>query len=139
MQSVFQLPRLVTPDHIDELGHVGNLVFLGWLLEAAQAHSTHVGLSWERYREIGGVFVVRRHEFDYLRPAFAGEQLVIRTWIESTTRVTSTRSYEIKRDTTILVQGRTKWAFVSLETSRPCRIPPVVLTAFDIAPDGSAR
>lgn len=138
MTAKFQITRLVTRDHIDVLGHVGNLVFLDWLLDAAQAHSTCVGLSWERYRELGGVFVVRRHEFDYLMPAYEGDELLIRTWIEHTTRATSTRAYEIMRETAPVVRGRTQWAFVSLDSGRPCRIPAPVLAAFDIAPAGSA-
>ena len=136
MLPTFEQHRTVTADHIDVLGHVGNLVFLDWLLEAAQAHSDAVGLSWERYRELGGVFVVRRHEFDYLGSAYASDPLVIRTWIEDTTRVTSIRAYTVCRGEETLVCGRTRWAFVSLDTGRPCRIPAPVLAAFEIAPQG---
>src|SRR5690349_24288927 len=95
--NIFTLHQTDGEAHIDVLGHVGNLVFLEWLLAAAQAHSTAVGLTWDRYRELGRVFVVRRHEVDYLGSAFLGDQLVVRTWITETTRVTSTRSYEVMR------------------------------------------
>lgn len=134
MPAVFELTQTVGPEHIDRLGHVGNLEYLAWLLEAAEAHSSAVGLTWERYRALGGGFVVRRHEFDYLGAAFEADNLTVRTWISRTARASSTRAYEIHRGATCLLRGQTLWAFVRLDTGRPCRIPAPVLTAFGIAP-----
>jgi acyl-CoA thioester hydrolase len=132
MPEVFTVHQTVGEQHIDVLGHVGNLVFLGWLLDAAQAHSAAVGLTWERYRELGGVFVVRRHEVDYLESAYRDDQLIVRTWIGHTGRATSIRNYEVIRDTRCLVRATTTWAFVSLTTGRPCRIFEPVLVAFGV-------
>src|SRR5260370_7167438 len=69
----------VDPAHIDELGHAGNLEYLRWVLEAALAHSTHLGLDQAAYLARGQAWVVRRHEIDYLRPAIAGDRLRIET------------------------------------------------------------
>lgn len=132
VSEVFTVHHTVGEQHIDVLGHVGNLVFLGWLLAAAEAHSAAVGLTWARYRELGGVFVVRRHEVDYLGSAYLGDSLVVRTWIAHTARASSVRNYEVLRDTRCLVRATTTWAFVSLATGRPCRIVEPVLTAFGL-------
>jgi acyl-CoA thioester hydrolase len=132
VSEVFTIQHTVGEQHIDVLGHVGNLVYLGWLLDAAEAHSAAVGLTWDRYRELGGVFVVRRHEVDYLGSAYLHDQLVVRTWIANTTRATSVRDYEVLCDTRCLIRATTTWAFVSLTTGRPCRIFESVLTAFGI-------
>jgi acyl-CoA thioester hydrolase len=128
----FTVNQAVGDQHIDVLGHVGNLVFLGWLLAAAEAHSAAVGLTWERYRELGGVFLVRRHEVDYLGSAYLGDQLLVRTWIAHTARATSVRNYEVLRDTRCLVRATTTWAFINLATGRPCRIVEPVLVAFGL-------
>jgi acyl-CoA thioester hydrolase len=132
--EVFTVHHTVGEQHIDVLGHVGNLVYLGWLLAAAEAHSAAVGLTWDRYRELGGVFVVRRHEVDYLGSAYLGDLLVVRTWIAHTARATSVRAYEVLRDDRCLVRATTTWAFVSLTTGRPCRIVEPVLAAFGLSP-----
>jgi acyl-CoA thioester hydrolase len=134
VSEVFTIHHTVSEQHIDVLGHVGNLVFLGWLLAAAEAHSAAVGLTWDRYRELGGVFVVRRHEVDYLGSAYLGDSLVVRTWIAHTARATSVRNYEVLRNTQCLVRAKTTWAFVSLTTGRPCRIVEPVLEAFGLSP-----
>lgn len=134
MTAAFELTQTVGCEHIDRVGHVGNLEYLAWLLEAAEAHSAAVGLTWAHYQALGGVFVVRRHEFDYLGAAVEGDELTVRTWISSTARASSTRAYEIHRGPTCLLRGVTIWAFVRLDTGRPCRIPASVLTAFAITP-----
>ena len=130
----FERTLTVAAGDIDVLGHVGNQVYLGWLLDAAESHSSAVGLTWARYQELGGVFVVRRHELDYLAPAFEGEQLRVLTWISASARATSTRAYEIWRGDRCLMRAQTTWAFVSLSTGRPTRIPPEVFAAFDLDP-----
>lgn len=120
----FSLDIVASPDEIDELNHVSNLVYLRWVLRVAQAHSTAVGYDWDAYRELGAVFVVRRHEIDYLRPAFAGDQIALRTWVETWKGVSCVRKTSIVRsDGEELARASTLWAFVSNETGRPQRIP----------------
>ena len=67
---------------MDAIGHVNNSVYQNYLEQAAIEHSEHLGLSLELYRELSGVFVMRRVEIDYLRPAVAGDRLDITTWIQ---------------------------------------------------------
>lgn len=135
--DVFTVHQTVGDAHIDVLGHVGNLVFLDWLLAAAQAHSASVGLTWDRYRELGGAWVVRRHEIDYLGSAYLGDQLVVRTWIAQTARASSIRNYEVLRETRCLIRATTTWAFINLATGRPCRIFEPVLAAFGLVSNDS--
>lgn len=60
----------VSSEHIDILNHVNNEVYIKWLLEAATAHSESLGYSLTKFLADDGCFVVRRHEIDYLAPAF---------------------------------------------------------------------
>jgi acyl-CoA thioester hydrolase len=62
---------------MDAIGHVNNSVYQNYLEQAAIEHSEHLGLTLELYRELSGVFVMRRVEIDYLRPAVAGDRLDI--------------------------------------------------------------
>jgi acyl-CoA thioester hydrolase len=121
---------------IDELGHVSNLVWLRYVLTAARAHSAAVGLDHAAYAELGAVFVVRRHEVDYLAPAFEGEPLVTRTFVASWGAAVSERRTRIVRasDERELLRAVTTWAFVSLESGRPRRIPKGIIEAFASPP-----
>jgi acyl-CoA thioester hydrolase len=141
------LPRMSTPaspgfateiavaaDDIDELGHVSNVVYVRWILHAAQAHSRAVGYDFAAYQRLGAVFVVRRHEVDYLASALAGDRILLRTWVDSLKAASSVRMTSILRlhaDREVeLARGRTLWALIDLETGRPRRIPDELRAAF---------
>lgn len=119
---------------IDELGHASNISYLRWVQRVARAHSERVGLTYDRYRQLGAVFVVRRHEIDYLRPAMAGDELELCTWVEGWRAATSLRRTRILRasDGAELARACTTWAFVSVDGGRPTRIPADVRGAFDV-------
>jgi acyl-CoA thioester hydrolase len=55
---------------------------------------------------------------EYLLPAFEGEEVETRTWVENVRRVRSLRKYEFvrKADGKVLVKGETDWVFVDAKT-----------------------
>src|SRR4051812_31949898 len=79
----FTMPLRVGDEDIDMLGHASNIAYVRWVQDVAVAHSAAVGLDMEGYSQLGAVFVVRRHEIDYLRPVVRGDTLELRTWIDS--------------------------------------------------------
>ena len=117
---------------MDALGHVNNAVYQHYLEQAAIEHSEHMGLSIERYRELGGVFVMRRLEIEYLRPSAAGNMLEIATWSEKMRGSRGTRRYEIRQvgKDELLVVAEALWVWVDVTTMRPRPIPNLVLDAF---------
>jgi acyl-CoA thioester hydrolase len=121
---------------LDELGHTNNIQYVRWLQDAAIAHSAHVGLTFERYVALGGVFVVRRHEIDYLRSALRGDELEVRTHVASVMAAKSERGYEIVRlgDETVVVRALTLWGYVDTTMGRPMRIPDEIYVAFGFEP-----
>ncbi len=126
----FQLPITATDADIDELDHVSNLVYLRWVLEAATAHSVARGWGHPEYRALGSVFIVRRHELDYLAPVLRGEQVIAETWVSSWRGASCVRATEIKRGDQLVLRAATTWAFISLASGRPVRIPEPLVTAF---------
>ncbi len=134
MPAIYTHEHRVTELEIDEIGHVGNVHYLGWLMTAATAHSGAQGWPWERYRELGAAFVVRRHELDYLRSAKLGDRLIVRTWVASIARVSSVRAYEIAREPgpEVLLRAVTTWAFIDLVSGVPRRIPAELASAFEL-------
>jgi len=82
---------------MDALGHVNNAVYLHYLEQAAYEHSAAAGFSDERTRELGGIWIVRRHEIEYLRPATAGDVLQVITWAVAFKGARAFRDYAIYR------------------------------------------
>lgn len=135
MVTVFEYRHTVIAEDIDDLGHAGNFHYVKWMQHAAVAHSSALGWPPERYHRIGAGWVVRSHQITYLRPAFEGEQLVIRTWVANMKTATSLRRYEIRRqdDGELLARAETDWAFVNYARQKPVRIPPEVAERFPLA------
>jgi acyl-CoA thioester hydrolase len=132
-QPVFRLDLTVADDDIDDLGHASNIAFVRWIQRVAIAHSESVGLGLETYRRLGGVFVVARHEIDYLRPALRGDVLQARTWISTVMAAKVQRATELVRavDGEPVARSLTSWGWVEMASGRPRRIPQEVLVAFE--------
>ena len=120
---------------IDDLGHVNNVEYVRWMQDVATAHADAAG-GTAAAREDGGFWVVRSHRIEYLRPAFAGDRLEVRTWVADFRRAFSTRRYEFHRpaDGVILATGETDWVYVDSATGRPRSIPEPVRSRFGLAP-----
>lgn len=121
----------VSEKDIDVLGHANNVAYLQWVQDVAVSHSEAVGLDFARYRGVGGVFVVRRHEIDYLRSALRGERLLVCTWIPSAMAAKVIRMTEVRRGSgEVVVRVSTVWGFIDGQTLRPVRIPEAIREAF---------
>jgi len=120
----------IPAEAIDENGHVNNVAYVQWMQDIAVEH----------YAAIGGIaaqgndatWFVREHRIEYFLPAFAGEEIEIKTWVENVRRVRSLRKYEFvrKSDGKILVKGETDWVFVDAKTGAPRAIPEEVSRVF---------
>ncbi len=120
------------PADIDELHHVSNLVYVRWVQDVAMAHSVAVGWDHPQYRDLGAVFVVRRHEIDYVTPVLLGDEVELHTWIAWWKNASSERRTSIRRvrDGVEVARAATLWAFIDLSSGRPRRIPEPVRAAF---------
>lgn len=134
MPRVHARTFVVPPEAIDRVGHVNNLEYLRWMLDAATEHTAAQGWPLARYEKAGAGWVVRSHAIEYLRPAFAGEAITLATWVAAMARTTSTRKYLYYRpaDDAVLATAQTLWVFVDFGTGRLTRIPGAVLAAFEV-------
>jgi len=132
MTEFFPYFHTVADAEIDEQGHANNVVYVAWMQEAAIAHSASLGWTAQRYRQLGVGWVARSHRIEYLRPAFAGDEIVVETRVADMKRVTSVRVYRITRrsDGQLLAKAETHWALVNYATGRPTRILPEIVEAF---------
>jgi acyl-CoA thioester hydrolase len=126
MPYIFYLPIKVVLDDIDELNHVNNIVYLRYVQDAAIGH-------WKTVpQEIASqiIWVARRHEIDYLKPAFLGDELVVKTWVDDFVGVKSLRQCEIMRGDEVLARSITHWISLDTQTFRPKRITEDVVKQF---------
>jgi acyl-CoA thioester hydrolase len=125
----FTMPFTAGPEHIDELGHVNNAVWVRWMEEVATAHWMADGRSQDVARY---AWVVTRHEIDYRGNVAAGEEVTAVTEIRE--RPTGAR---FERFVTFsdaggkdLVRARTTWAMIDRTSGRLMRVPAEVAAPF---------
>ncbi|HXF84039.1 MAG TPA: acyl-CoA thioesterase [Anaerolineales bacterium] len=134
LSSIYTKNFIIPETAIDENGHVNNVAYVQWMQDIAVEH----------YASLGGIeaqgadatWVIREHRIEYLLPAFAGEEIEIRTWVENIRRVRSLRKYEFvrKSDGKVLVKGETDWVFVDARTGAPRAVPEEMAKMFASAP-----
>ncbi|GAA4010095.1 thioesterase family protein [Sphingomonas swuensis] len=126
---VFTLDLTAEPEHIDELGHVNNAVWVQWIQHVAT--SDWYATAPEQYRD-AFVWVVIRHEIDYLRPALVGDIVTGRTWVDEAPRgARFDRFMEFtSAEGKLLVRARTSWAMLDKATGRPQRITREIVAPF---------
>lgn len=128
-RPVFTRQLTALPEHIDELGHVNNAVWVQWIQQVALEHwySLADPAHAENY-----FWVIVRHEIDYLRPAFEGDVVTARTWVgEAPKGARFDRLMEFTgRDGKTCVRARTVWAIIDKRSGRPVRVPADVVAPF---------
>lgn len=123
----YEIEINVQDKDLDDLRHVNNVVYVKWIQEVAAAHWQHTAPPEQRQSV---VWVVHRHEIDYLKAALANDVLRGITWVESMDGLTSMRRVQIKRGNTLLVNALTRWVMLDAHTHKPKRIEPDLARLF---------
>ena len=128
--KIFEFTLEVLPEHLDELQHVNNVVYVQFMQEVADKHWNHFV---PKELNDGVIWVVRRHEIDYLNQALLGDELLVRTWTGEHSNVTWDRQYEIVRpsDQKKIIKAKSVWVLLDKTTGRPRRIDDIVLNLFN--------
>ncbi len=133
---IFRRERTVAARDIDLLGHVNNVVWVRYVVELAAAHADALGVGFEATRQLGGIWIVRRHEVTYHGNVPGGSTIRESTWISSLRGALSLRHARFESEAgALLVEASTEWAYVDARTLRPRRVPAELRERFDpVAP-----
>jgi acyl-CoA thioester hydrolase len=128
-RPVFELTLTAGPEHIDQLGHVNNAVWVQWMEQVAVAHWEAIA---DPVHKDAYFWVVVRHEIDYLRAALEGDRITARTWVgEEPKGARFDRHMEFTgEDGKMHVRARSWWAIIDKAAGRPIRVPPDVVAPF---------
>lgn len=128
----YTLQLTVRSAELDELGHVNNVVYLGWIEQVARAHAEAVGAGFDDMSAMGVVAVVRKHSLHYHRSALLGDEVEIQTAIVEGGGLKAVRQNRIINaiNGELLVDGQTEWVWINPQTGRPKRPPEALLSKF---------
>ncbi|MCT8002823.1 acyl-CoA thioesterase [Sphingomonas sanguinis] len=127
--SRFSIQITAGPDHIDELGHVNNAVWVQWIQEIATAH-------WEAVAPpehvAAHVWVVTRHEIDYRGNVVAGETVTAETWVPNPPKGARFDRHVrfLDAEGQVKVEAVTTWALLDRATGRLLRVTAEIAAPF---------
>lgn len=125
----YRLDFVATPETIDELGHVNNAVWVQWLQKLATSH-------WDAAappaHQAAYIWVVVRHEIDYLRSLAPNGRVTGHTWVaDKPSGAKFDRFSEfIGDDGKIYLRAKTSWALLDRQSGRPMRVTDDVTAPF---------
>ena len=121
----------VLPEHIDPNNHLNNIVYLQWMQDAAIEHVQANGV-FKLTEELRLTWFAKKHTIEYLAQGFLDDEIVVITWVETLTKISTLRKYHIyrKSDKKLLCKGETLWIMINLEKGRPTKIPQTVVDLF---------
>lgn len=115
----FKIRIEVKPADIDELGHVNNVVYLGWVQLVSSEHWNSLSTGEIKSQNL---WVALRHEIDYVNPAFLGDEIFGYTWVSSLEGAKSIRHVEFYLGEKCLAKAKTNWCMLDAVTLKPKRI-----------------
>lgn len=126
----FPLSFTAEPQHIDELGHVNNAVWVQWVQAAATRN-------WDSHAsdadKAAWIWVVVRHEIDYHRPLLECQLACCFTWVAEAAKGAKFDRHVafVGSDGQRLVSALTTWALIDKASGRPQRVPAELITRFN--------
>lgn len=129
--SGFTLDLTAARQDIDELGHVNNAVWVRWIQDIAVRHWYAIASPED---DAAAIWVVIRHEIDYLRPLLVGETAYGRTWVPDPPRgARFDRLVQFDNEAgKPLIKARTTWAMIDRASGRPARVPADLAARFTV-------
>lgn len=130
--GVFAMRRQARWQDVDAAGHVNNAQYLVYISDCAFEVGRAHGWPVQRAMRAGFAIVVRHHRVEYRLPAVLDDDLEIATWFYNPRHASAMRAFTITRahDRALLAQAQVRYAWISLQTGQPVRIPPGLLADF---------
>ncbi|MEP1095666.1 MAG: acyl-CoA thioesterase [Cyclobacteriaceae bacterium] len=117
----------VKANHLDEVNHVNNVVFLQWVQDISKEHwlsKTDDLINSKMF------WVVRSHHIDYKKQVFLGDQLKVKTFVNSCRGPFSERVVEFWRAKDQVARAKSNWCLLGTGDQKPLRVPDEIQSLF---------
>lgn len=123
----FTYPITIDPADIDFMGHVNNASYLKWVQAAVLGHWRAVASAESVMQNL---WVARKHEITYFKPAFLGDPVVVTVLLEKVQGARAFYDTIIRRGEDVLAEVKSSWCCLDAETLRPARLARDVVARF---------
>ncbi len=131
----FETELKVRPDDIDMYRHVHSSRYMDYVLAARFDQMERCyKMPMTEFQKLGYGWFMAATQMNFKYPLGLGDDFVVRTWIERFTLIGLRVQFEIERrdDRKLCCNGWFDYVMVSIETSRPVRIPAEIRSKYSI-------
>lgn len=133
-KTVHEYTLTVPESDIDEYNHANNVAYIRWMQDTALDHLASAG--WPSKKMLAANFgiIARSHFIRYLKPAFAGDEILAQTWLEDWRKVRGVRKFKFirKSDNAVIATAETEWVSIKVSNGRPIKLPDEIAEAFEM-------
>lgn len=131
----FETELKVRPDDIDMYRHVHSSRYMDYVLAARFDQMERCyKMSMAEFQKLGYGWFMAATQMNFKRPLGLGDGFVVRTWIEKFTLIGLRVQFEMERrsDGKRCCDGWFDYVMVSIETTRPVRLPAEIRAKYAI-------
>jgi YbgC/YbaW family acyl-CoA thioester hydrolase len=116
----------------DAYGNMYSSSYFRRMQETAFEASADLGYDFEKYNQLGTIWLIRETKIDHYEPLWYGDQIDVKTWVLDFRRFRSIRMYEFRIVETgqLAARASTDWISRDSENLRPVSIPAEMQLAF---------
>ena len=116
----------------DAYGNMHTSSYFRRMQETAFEASADLGYDFEKYNQMGTIWLIRETKIDHFEPLWYGDQIDVKTWVLDFRRFRSIRMYEFRIVETgqLAARASTDWIYLDSENLRPVTIPAEMQHAF---------
>lgn len=129
MPYQYEIPIKIKKDHLDELNHVNNVVYLQWAQDIAKKH--WMSKAPESVQK-NNKWVVIRHEINYRRPCYENDPVLVKTKVANDISGPKWgRHVHIFNGESIAAEVFSIWCQIDAQSGRPLRISKEIANVFN--------
>lgn len=108
-----------TADNTNRMGIVG---IFNTFMDLATEHGNMIGVGMDKLADKGFIWVAAKTKFCIAKRPMPLDTVTVATWPEAPGKIRFNRYYAMADDNGYIIEGKTEWAILDLNSGRPCRL-----------------
>lgn len=125
MEQIYEQELTITPSLSDSDGKLGYYSAFGVCMDIAAIHAQNLGIGVYELAKRNLFWLTVKTQLRFFDRPRMMERVTARTWPDQPGKLRGNRSYQILRNGTVLISGKTEWAVINQKTNQLSRMDDV--------------
>ncbi len=135
MENKYTREILIAPSMSDGQGLLSLHSTFALFMDIAMEHAMKLGIGLDYTMAHGLYWITVRTRVKFIRRPHLSDVVTAETWPEKPSRLRTNRYYRVSDKSGVLLEGKTEWAVINMETGRPQSLDTLFSPDFDFCED----